>query len=107
MSLAPLQIVADPRRDLGTRLWVYETFNMDYDAGLEMCTTVIAVVEYLNPNLTTAIDHVREWTVYWGAYQASTPKESRILHTRNYGNKLPKQVAEAMFPRLEDYYYRE
>jgi hypothetical protein len=113
MGLAPLEIHDDPRRDPNKEIHVFESHN---DIG-NACITVIAVVEGVERKPRMGLDDdVREWTAYWMAFTIYTTmdrqttglqKEDRVKHTRDRGNKIPRQVAEAMFPQLSDYYFRE
>jgi hypothetical protein len=115
MGLAPIEIHDDPRRELNKEIHLFESWSNNDMSGAVI--TVIAVVEgvHRKPQGTIA-DEVREWTAYWMAFYAPMfvsdtaaymAKEFRISRTRDRGNKIPRLVAEAMFPRLADYYFRE
>ena len=104
MGLAPLQIVPDPRGEPRKEIHVFESHNHNGSA----CVTVIAVVEGVDRAPRAGIDDdVREWTAYWMAHATVVAIEQRIRLTRDRGNKIDRLVAEAMFPRLSDWYFRE
>jgi hypothetical protein len=115
MGLAPLEIHPDPDHRLNHALLVFEAHN----ASTQFCLTVVAVVELERDHELAAerrlggaeAEDVREWTAYWAAHPTehdSEPQQKdRIEYTRRHGNKIPRSVAEAMFPRFTDAYFRE
>lgn len=107
MGLAPLEIHDDPRGEPRKEIHLFESFTTDSNMQ-ENCVTIVAVVEGEKEKPRGGMnDKVREWTAYMAAYPATLDKDCRIAETRARGNKLPKDVAAAMFPRFQANRFRE
>jgi hypothetical protein len=107
MGLAPLQIMDDPRGEPQKEVHVFESFTTD-TSGQENCVTIVAVVEGMKQKPRGGMDdQIREWTAYMAAYPCTVDQGCRVADTRARGNKLPKDVAVAMFPRFQPGKFRE
>ena len=50
--------------------------------------------------------HVGDWAAYIGAVEGEN-HEKEWLEVEEYGSKLPREVAEVLFPSFKDLHYRE
>lgn len=80
-----------------TRL-VHESF----DSRTGAIITVVASLSHMDQ---ADPERVTEWRVYWSAFNAGTGDQaSRIEQCSSWGMKLPEEVGQAMFPRVDGPY---
>lgn len=104
----PLEIHDDPA--VGGRprsLLVAESFssNPDHSEHVVVYVATVDGIRGRQPQLGIGED-IQQWTAYSASFPATVDQATRIFHCRSRGNKLPEEVAKAIFPRLAEYPFR-
>jgi hypothetical protein len=106
MGLAPIEVHIFEDLPRSKKVGhVFEAYGQPIGFPSEQpVTTIVAVENYYD-------DEVKDWAAYWLPFNGDdthaqfTPQRAEIV--RRFGTKIPKDVACAMFPRLDPEKYRE